>query len=201
MDWHIILAVLSGILCFASVVPYVRDIVYGTTRPNITTWFLWLFIQVIAIAVQFHEGASWSIVMVIADAITIALVFFLSVVGYGYRLYTTFDMWCGILGVIAILSWQMTGNALYALAFAIIADICAALPTIKKAYLDPWSENPTGWASTMVAAILAIASTTRFDLANVLFPAYLVIINALTFTLAFSGRRSQNKPIKDVIIK
>lgn len=201
MDWHTILAVLAGILCFLSAIPYVRDIVYGTTRPNTTTWFLWLFIQAIAIAAQFHEGASWSIIMVIADGVTIALVFLLSVIGYGYRSFTRFDLWCGVFGIIAILLWQMTGNAILALIFSIVADTCAALPTIKKSYIDPWSENPTGWAFTMVAAILAIASTARFDAANVLFPTYLAAVNALIFALAFFGRRSRKKPIHDVIIR
>jgi len=201
MDWHIALAIFAGILCFSSVIPYVRDILYGTTRPSVTTWFLWFLIQVIAIAAQFHEGASWSIIMVIVDAVTVALVFFLSIIGYGYRSFTKFDLWCGIFGIVAILSWQITDNAILALVFLIVADGSAALPTLKKAYLDPWSEYPTSWAFTMVAAMLAIVSTTRFDTVNILFPAYLAVINALTFGLTFFGRRSQNKPIKNVILK
>jgi hypothetical protein len=194
IDWHIILAAIAAILSFASVVPYVRDILYGTTRPNTITWFLWLFIQGIAIAAQFSEGASWSIIMVIADGITIMLVLVLSVIGYGYREWNAFDVVCGILGIVAIVAWQITGDAILALILSVVADALAAAPTIRKAYSDPWSENPTGWAFTAVAAVFGVLSTTSWNTANLLFPGYLALINGLTFTLAYFGRRSHRKP-------
>ncbi len=194
MDWHLIVAVISASLCFGSVIPYVRDILYGTTRPNAVTWFLWLFIQAIAIAAQIHAGASWSLVMVIADGVTIGIVFVLSVIGYGYTSYDRTDLFCGLVGVLAIVLWVVTGNALVALVLSVVADGCAAFPTLRKAYKDPWSENPTGWAFTTVAALLAIISTTRFDTANLLFPAYLAVVNGLTFALAFVGRKTHPKP-------
>lgn len=195
MDWHIALAALAGVISFSSLIPYVRDIVHGTTRPNAITWFLWLFIQLIAIAAQLHEGASWSIVFVIADGITILVVCALSVIGYGYTEWNAFDALCGVLGVVAIIAWQVTGNAVLALGFSVLADGLAALPTLRKAYVDAWSENPTGWAITTVAATLGVASTTRFNAANLLFPGYLVAVNGLTFALAFLGRKTQKKPI------
>src|SRR3989344_2328987 len=115
MDWHIALAVLSGVLVLCSVVPYVRDIFYGTTRPNAVTWFLWLFIQTIAIVAQISEGASWSIVVVIVDGLAIFVVFILSISGYGYRSLSRFDVFCGFFGVLAIILWQVTGDAIIAI--------------------------------------------------------------------------------------
>jgi len=195
MDWHVALAAVAGLISFASVIPYVRDIFHGTTRPNVITWGLWLFIQLIAIAAQFHEGASWSIVFVIVDGITIVIVFVLSIAGYGYREWNAFDVVCGLLGIVAIVAWQVTGNAILALVFSVLADALAALPTLRKSYVDAWSENPTGWAFTTVAAVLAVASNTEFNAANLLFPGYLVAVNGLTFLLAFIGRKTQKKPL------
>src|SRR3989344_5081517 len=194
MDWHVALAALSGILVLCSVVPYVRDIFYGTTRPNAVTWFLWLFIQTIAIAAQLFEGASWSVVVVIVDGLTIFVVFALSISGYGYRSLSGFDISCGIFGVLAIILWQITGDAVIAIIFSIVADTCAALPTIRKAYKDPWSEYAIAWGFTMTAALVGIAATERYDAANILFPAYLACVNGLIFFLAFFGQRRLAKP-------
>ena len=194
MDWHIALAALSGILVLCSVVPYVRDILYGTTRPNAVTWFLWLFIQTIAIAAQLFEGASWSVVVVIVDGLTIFVVFALSISGYGYRSLSRFDISCGVFGVLAIILWQITGDAVIAIIFSIVADTCAALPTIRKAYKDPWSEHAIAWGFTMTAALVGIAATERYDAANILFPAYLACVNGLIFFLAFFGQRRLAKP-------
>lgn len=193
IDWHLALAVLSGVLILCSIIPYVRGVLYGTTRPNAVTWFLWLFIQTIAIAAQLSEGASWSVVVVIVDGLTIFVVFVLSVIGYGYRAYSRFDILCGVFGVFAIILWQTTGDAIVALAFSIVADICAALPTISKAYRDPWSEHAIAWGITMLAALVGLAANERFDLANVLFPAYLAAVNGLIFFLAFFGQRRVKK--------
>jgi hypothetical protein len=194
MDWHVMLALAAAIISFSSLIPYVRDILRGTTRPNTITWGLWFFIQLIAIAAQVHEGASWSIVFVIVDGITIFVVLSFSLAGYGYRAWNIFDVWCGILGIIAIVAWQTTGSAVLALIFSVLADGLAALPTLRKAYHDAWSEHPWGWALTTVAATLGLASTTRYDPANVLFPGYLVAINGLTFLLSYIGRKTQPKP-------
>lgn len=195
MDYHIVLALLSALFCFASCVPYARDIFYGTTRPNAVTWFLWLFIQGLAIAAQFQEGASLSVVIVIADALTIGFVFILSIIGYGYRSYGTFDVLCGLLCISAIVLWQITGNANIALVFSVIADIFAISPTLRKTYLDPWSEFPFAWALTAVGAFFGVLSSTVFNFSNIVFPAYLFGINALMFLLAYFGRRAHLKPV------
>lgn len=194
MDWHIALAAFASLIAFSSLVSYVRDIFHGTTRPNTVTWFLWLFIQIIAISAQFYEGASWSVIFVIADGINVAIVLALSLSGYGYRAWNAFDVGCGLLGIVAIGAWQFTGNGILALAFAVAADGLAALPTLRKSYQDPWSEHPGGWALTTLAAALGAAATARYNTANLLFPSYLVLINALTFALAFIGRRMHPKP-------
>jgi hypothetical protein len=194
MDIHLVLAIVSVALTLASVIPYTRDIFHGTTRPNTVTWFLWLFIQTIAIAAQIHEGASWSLAFVLADGVTILFVFALSLSRYGYRTYDWFDAGCGILGVAAIVAWLVTGSGIVALIFSVLADTFAALPTLRKAYTDPWSEHPTGWALTASGGLVSLFATTQFNTANVLFPLYLVVINALTFSLTFIGRKTHAKP-------
>ena len=193
MDWHVALAALSAILVLYSIVPYVRDIFYGTTRPSTITWFLWLFIQTIAIVAQISEGASWSIVVVIVDGLAIFVVFILSISGYGYRSLSRFDVLCGFFGVLAIILWQVTGDAIIAIVFAMVADTCAALPTIVKAYKDPWSEHAIAWGFTMTAGLVGLAATERYDAANLLFPAYLAVVNGLIFFLAFFGQRRVKK--------
>ena len=190
MDWHLALAAAASLIAFSSMVPYVRDIFHGTTRPNTITWLLWMFIQAIAIAAQFAEGASWSVIFVIADGINILVVLAISLGGYGYRAWNAFDVGCGVLGVVAIIAWQVTGDGVLALIFAVAADSLAALPTLRKSFQDPWSENPEGWALTALAAGLGAAATAQYNAANLLFPSYLFLINLLTFALAVAGRKA-----------
>jgi hypothetical protein len=98
-----------------------------------------------------------------------------------------------MLAIAAVVSWQLTKQPLLAIIFAIVADMMAAIPTVVKAYKDPQSEIPTAWFMVAFAALLSLISSTILDLPNLLFPAYLLLVNGLVGTLAFFGRRLKAK--------
>ncbi len=188
MDWHAALALLTGIITAVAVVPYVRDMLHGTTRPNLVTWGLWLLIQSIFISAQFSSGASWSVVLPLVEMGTVGAVFFLGLVGYGYKKYGWLDAVCLVIAVAAIVLWQMTDEPMVALVLSVFADFVAVLPTFKKAYFDPKSETPLAYLLVVIASVLAAASTTIFDVANLLWPLYIFALNGAVLCLILLGR-------------
>ena len=76
-----------------------------------------------------------------------------------------------------------------AIVLAVCADFIATIPTIIKTYKEPYSETPIAWLAVTVAGTLSIFSTTLFDIANLLYPLYLVAIAGLVWGLAYFGRR------------
>jgi hypothetical protein len=74
-----VLGVLAGLVGVADTVPYVRDILRGATRPHRGTWLIWGILAILAFHSQRADGASWSLVMVAAQAILTTLVFLLAV--------------------------------------------------------------------------------------------------------------------------
>lgn len=189
MDWHEIAAILSGVVQFSSVVPYVWSMVKGTTRPNVISWIVWTLLQVIAITAQFSAGASWSVIILVVMTFNTVLVTFLGLVGYGYRKYGVLDWTCFTLAILAILLWRVTSNPVNALILLVAADFLAVIPTLIKTVREPYSELPLGWFLIAVAAMLSIASTTIFNTANLIYPVYLFIVNALVCIVAFVGQR------------
>ena len=194
LDWHLVVGTIGGVLAMVAVIPYIKDILHGTTRPNIVSFSLWAVLLAISIVAQMSAGASWSVVLLIGDLIGTSSIVVLCLIGYGYGKYGWLELVCTILAIIAIVSWQLTHEPVLALVFAVVADLMAAVPTIVKAYRDPWSEAPTQWLLIALASALAIASTTIFDPANLIFPVYLLLVNGTTGTLAFFGRRLMHKP-------
>ncbi len=192
-NWHLVLGILAGIIPIVAMIPYYRDIVHGTTRPNVVSYALWIVLLLISISAQISAGASWSVVFLIGDLIGTTSVTILCLVGYGYGKYGKVEWVCTGLAILAIISWQATGQPLLAIVFAIVADLMAALPTVVKTYRDPWSEISSPWFMVATAGVLSLASTTLFNLPNILFPLYLFLINAITGTLAFFGRRLKQK--------
>lgn len=193
MDWHPVLAVLSGVLTVVALIPYVKDIFQGTTRPNAVSWFLWTILQGIAMAAQFSAGASWSVVLLVAVTINTAFVTVLALAGYGYRTYGKIDLVCLVLAFVAIVAWQATRDPVVAIAFAIFADLFASVPTLVKAFLDPASENLLGWWIIAFASLLSVFSTKIVNVPNLAFQIYLLFIEALTLGVLYFGWARQRQ--------
>ena len=41
MDWRTVIGLAAGTITLLSILPYIRDILRGLTRPNLVTWWLW----------------------------------------------------------------------------------------------------------------------------------------------------------------
>ena len=58
-----VLGVLAGVIGVADTVPYVRDIVRGTTRPHRGTWLIWSVLAVVVFLSSARTGrngaSSW----------------------------------------------------------------------------------------------------------------------------------------------
>lgn len=192
--WHSFVGILAGILAVVAIFPYIKDIVHGSTRPNIVSWALWVLLLIISMVAQISAGASWSLTFLIGDLIGTSFIFILCLLGYGYRSYGWVEWVCFILAITAIIAWQLTRQPVLAIIFAIVADSMAAIPTVIKAYKDPWSENSSSWFILCSAAVLAMLSTTIINSANLIFPAYLFCINGLIGVLSLTGRRLKKRP-------
>jgi hypothetical protein len=188
-DWHLALGIASGLLAFVAIAPYIKDILYGTTRPNIVSWALWVLLLLIALWAQVSAGASWSLILLIGDLIGTTTISILCLVGYGYGKYNWLDGVCFALAIVAILLWQVTHQPVLAIVFAAIADLLASVPTLVKAYKDPLSEDPTQFLMIAGAALLGVSSTVILSPANLIFPIYLFCINGSIGMVALSRKR------------
>mgnify|MGYP003291886661 CR=1 FL=1 len=74
-----ILGVLAGVMSVANTVPYVRDVVRGSTRPHRGSWLIWAVTAIFVYASQRADGASWSLIMAGAQAVLTAFVFLLAI--------------------------------------------------------------------------------------------------------------------------
>ncbi len=195
-DWHLLLGILSGLISCFAIIPYIIDIIHGTTRPNIVSFSFWALLLAISIIAQISSGSSWSVILLMGDFIGTSTVVVFCLIGYGYKKYGKTELICTILAILAIVSWQVTHQPVLAIVFAVIADLMAAIPTVVKSYRDPESEFPTMWFLISFGAILSILSTTIFNLPNLLFPIYLFLINGTIGVFSLIGRAKQ-KSIKN----
>ena len=60
-----LLGVSAGLVGVFDTVPYLRDVLRGSTRPHRGTWLIWSALAVVVCLAQWADGASWSLIMLV----------------------------------------------------------------------------------------------------------------------------------------
>jgi len=169
--------ILGAVIALAGTSRYVLDTLEGKTRPNRVSWFMWTLAPMIAFAAEIHQGVGVRSLATFMAGFCPLLVLIASFVNRKsvWKL-TKFDLTCGILSMIGLILWQITGQGNVAIFFSIMADGLAALPTVAKSYHSPESETWAGFFASGISAGIALLTIRNWTFANYGFPLYLMII-------------------------
>ena len=187
LDWHTWLGVGASILLLVLIVPYIRSVIYGTTRPSAVSWFGWALLFIITALAQASKGVSWSLAILLISTLSTLIIAFTALY-LGRIVWTRSDVVCIVLAVLAIALWMITKEPLTAIVLSIIADFSVTIPTIIKTYKDPASEPSRLWVLYVIGATLEIVATQQFTIYNLLFPIYTVLGSAVIAVLALRER-------------
>lgn len=172
---------LSVILMLWSIVPYARDILRGTTKPNIVTWSTWTLLSGIAAAAQLAAHENIAAIFTIAATIETGVIVLLGL-RHGYVKYTRFDVICQIAAVVGIILWQVFDSPLIGVAGAVAIDFVGALPTLRHAWQRPWEETPSSFALAALGGLCAVAALTTYTWVSMTYAVYIALIDGTIFT-------------------
>jgi len=188
---HTLLAITGSVINFAACLHYVRAIFKGEASPNRVTWFLWALVPMIAGAAQLRAGVGISTLVVLSVGIGPAFVVLASFVKHqGTWSLGPFDYVSGACALAALALWAVTGDPVTAIVLSILGDFAAALPTLRKAWLEPKTENRSTYLISFAGMMLGIFSVEQPTFAAYAFNAYLVAAStALVLVLYWPRRR------------
>lgn len=167
----IFLATAIAILGSAS---YLIDTLKGKAKPNRVSFLIWGSAPLIAFFSQLDEGVGLVSIFTLAVAFSPLIIFLASFLDRkAYWKLTKFDYICGLFAVLGIVLWQITNNAIYGLVFSILADFFAAIPTIRKSYTHPQTENSHAYIASGFAAVITLLTLDAWTLYNSAFPIYI----------------------------
>ena len=189
---HTLFAIAVSVINFVACVSYVRAILKGEATPNRVTWFLWALVPVIAGAAQWRSGVGISTLVVLSVGLGPACIVLASfVAGTGSWKLGPFDYVCGACSLAALALWAVTGDPVTAIVLSILADAAAALPTVRKAWLAPATEDRSAYLIAFAGMILGLLSVQEATFSAYAFNAYLVVVSlALVLILYLPRRRS-----------
>src|ERR1700679_1192424 len=139
---HTVFAIAGSAVNFAACLGYVHAICKGEASPTRVTWCLWGLVPLIAGAAQLRAGVGISTLVVLSVGAGPAFVVLASFVRHrcSWSL-APFDYVFGACALAALALWAVTGDPVIAIVLSILGDFAAALPTLRKAWLAPATEN------------------------------------------------------------
>ncbi len=186
---------LSGIAILLSFVPYIKDIFRGKTKPEKISWLIWSILGLIAFFSQFAKGASYSLVMIGAQAIGDLFIFILAI-KYGLGGFLKRDI-IALVGVgVGLFLWYITKEAAIALFVVIFIDAMGAFLTVIKSYENPATETVSSWVLTGIGGLLACISVGSFNFILLAFPLYILLASVailIAIRLGFQRVRTLNR--------
>jgi len=163
---------------------YVIGTLKGTTVPNRVTWFLWALAPLIAFIAMIQEGVGLSALMTFMVGFGPLMIFVASFVNRkAYWKITRLDIVCGILSLMALILWLITGQGFVAIFFAILADLLAGIPTVIKAYKEPQTERYLIFLLGASSAIITLLTINKWEFAYFAFPLYILVICVVLFVI------------------
>ena len=162
--------------------PYIFSIFKNKTKPNRTTWLVLFLIGFITLIVYKEAGASATLGVAFANTVGPLIIFILSLnFGKGWEKLSDFKYL--LFSLIAIVLWQIFDSPVVGLIFNLVADFIAFLPTIRKSFKEPWTEDLLTWCLFVVGGIINLFAVETWVFAIVIYPLYILLAEGLVAIL------------------
>lgn len=100
-----------------------------------------------------------------------------------------------IAGLSAIPVWAMTSDPLLAVIIVTVIDVSAVYPTFRKAWHKPFEENSFMYGFNVPRHMLSIASLQTLSWVTALYPAALLLMNAVMYVMLKFRRSNDKSPL------
>ena len=178
---------LAGVLSLAAFVPYIVAILRGQTRPNRATWWIWTAAGLVLGASYYASGAETTIWVpvsyIIGPAVTAVLA-----IRYGEGGWSPLDRGCLMGAGSGLLFWWWFNSPVVALVMTLGVDFAGAVPTIRKAYLAPQTEDRLAWALFIAGNFFNLLAVDRWEFAIAIYPVYFFLASGIIAALVLRPR-------------
>ena len=179
---------LAGIISLAAYVPYILSILRKETKPNRASWIIWAIVSTI-IALSYREaGASYAFLAPVGYVIGSTIVFILSI-RHGVGGWTPFDRKCLIGAAISLVVWRIFDSPMSALLINLFINLLGTLPTARKAWYQPETEDKVFWILVSLGSIVNLFAVENWTFSMAVYPVSMVfLIGIVTVPVLWTKR-------------
>ena len=176
---------LGAAIFFFGSIGYFVDTIKGKVKPNRVTWFIWSLAPLIAFIAQLKQGVGIHQALLTFMVGFIPLIIFIAsfVNKKAYWKIGKLDIICGVLSLVGLFLWYITGTGIIAIFFAILADGLAAFPTVIKSFKFPETENWILYFANAISAGITLLTIKIWNPETFAFPLYILLLTLLLSVL------------------
>lgn len=171
VDDRTLFAALAGVLGIVQILPYIRSILRGVTKPSRVANSIWLGSNIVTVASIYATGARAALVLPLAFTLTNLTSTLLSI-KHGAKGFSHSDLINAVVAFAALAAWVAMGPRAAVLAMA-IAQVTGCVAVVDKLRRQPGTEDRWAWALAGCASIFSVAAIIaegHVDLAVVAIP-------------------------------
>lgn len=181
---------LAGVISIAAYIPFVIAIISKRKqevrpKPNRASWTIWGFVSGMIYLSYHATGAESTVYVPLCYMIGSSIIAILSF-PYGVGGWTKLDRACLVTAGISGLAWIVLLQMGYGSAAPLIVlflnmgiDAIGAIPTIKKVYLEPESEDKLTWVLFLLGSIVNVFAIEQWTFTIVFYPMLMLVLIAL----------------------
>lgn len=190
---------ISGFLCIAAFIMYLKQVQKGRVSSNKVAWGIWTIVSGL-LCISYYETVGF------VNNIWVSLAYFVGVllIFLALCIRSKENSWgmvekISLVGVfITLIIWLVYKSPLIALTSIMIIDLLGAVPMIMNAYKNPASEHAPSWYMGFSANFVNLLAVEKWDYANATYPIYLTLVTLCVALLThfprfLRSRRKENK--------
>lgn len=186
-----LLSIVAVALTFIGYFPYIKSIIKKQTKPHFYSWLVWTLDGLIIFGLQFTNGAGSGSYVVLSATLLSAIVLILTMLDKNKNKPTRSDTIFLILALIALGLWLLAKQPLLSAILIMTVDVFGFIPTIRKSWINPYSENISFYIINTIRFAFAFCALSEYSIITVLYPLVWLINNgAFVGMLVF--RRNAN---------
>lgn len=172
------LVIIASVLALIGNIPYLINIIKGKTKPHPYTWLIWSIVSCVVFFGQLSKGAGiGAIPTAISEFFTI-IIFLLSL-KYGFKNPPKTDKYFLIFALLSLIPWILTKDPTISVIIVVCIDLIAFIPTLRKTYNNPASENALLYGTNSSRHFLTLFALSSFNIATMLHSLVMIMTNTL----------------------
>lgn len=180
---------LSSLTFILAELPYIRDVLRGTTHPHRTTWILAGSINSINVFNQMAAGATTSLPFFVVVAVATSTIAILSI-WRGTGGLSKGDILCALIAVSGLILWAIFRTPTVSIVANIVAATAALIPTMIKSYKAPHTETHITWLLGTISTIFSALSVGSLNIQLLALPLHGVLLQGIIFGILALRTRS-----------